>query len=245
MNSSRWVSLMLGLLLLPAALPALAQGPDYQIDGYTIAGGSGQSSGGDYSLGGTAGQAEANPVALTGNGYNLWPGFWQVIRGSGGPLTLYLPFVVKNQASGPDLVITGISVAGQSLAVTLRNQGNAAVTNAFWVDVYFNPASIPHLNQPWNTIAPAGAVWGVTTAIPAGGSLTLTVGDAWYFPQYSSRSFPTGAAVYGYVDSVNYATSYGNVAESNEANNLWPASGSTGVQAADSIGASTPGLPGR
>jgi len=51
--------------------------------------------------------------------------------------------------------------------------------------------------------------------------------------------------VYGLVDSINYATDYGNVWESDEGNNLWPASGSAGVQTAGGGGASTPGLPQR
>ncbi|MCB0225842.1 MAG: hypothetical protein KDI02_19295, partial [Anaerolineae bacterium] len=75
--------------------------------------------------------------------------------------------------------------------------------------------------QPWPTIAPAGAVWGVTKPLAPGESLTLTVGDAYYFgPPDSSASFPAGATVYVYVDSVNHNTSYGNVKEGNESNNL-------------------------
>ena len=88
-------------------------------------------------------------------------------------------------------------------------------------------------------------MWGVTANIPAGGSLTLTVGDAYYDAGKSSAGFPDGAEVYGYVDSVNYDTTYGNVQEHNEADNLWPVIGSVGVRAADSGGATTSGLPGR
>jgi hypothetical protein len=55
-----------------------------------------------------------------------------------------------------------------------------------------------------------------------GGTLTLTIGDAYYFASQSSPlPFPTGAQVYGFVDSVNYSTTYGNVQESNEGNNLF------------------------
>ena len=89
------------------------------------------------------------------------------------------------------------------------------------MDAYFNPSQEPTLNQPWPTIAPAGAVWGVTKPLAPGESLTLTVGDAYYFgPPDSSASFPAGATVYVYVDSVNHNTSYGNVKEGNESNNL-------------------------
>jgi len=41
-------------------------------------------------------------------------------------------------------------------------------------------------------------------------------------PYYHDGSaIPAGAAMYAYVDSINYATSYGNIQESNEANNVW------------------------
>ena len=78
-------------------------------------------------------------------------------------------------------------------------------------------------------------------------SLILTVGDEYYDADESSDTFPDGAAVSGLVDSINYATSYGNVWESNEANNLWPDSGLAGVmrRASNSSGLATPGLPER
>ena len=144
-----------------------------------------------------------------------------------------------------NLVITDLIADNSGITVTLKNQGNAAVTDPFWVDVYFNPTGTPTLNQPWDSIAAAGAVWGVTANIGAGDSLTLTVGDAWYVPDWSSDTFPDKADVYGLVDSVNYGSTYGNVWESNEANNLWPGSGSTGVQTASGGGVTTSGLPGR
>jgi hypothetical protein len=95
------------------------------------------------------------------------------------------------------------------------------VTDAFWVDVYFDPSQTPGLNQPWPTLASHGVAWGVTVDIPAGGVLTLTTGDAYYAPQHSSMPpLPAGARVYALVDSVNYATTYGAVPESNEGDNL-------------------------
>ncbi len=159
---------------------------------------------------------------------------------------IYLPLIIKNYVVPPDLVITSLAADSGGITVTVKNQGNSAVVDAFWLDVYFNPARIPVLNEEWEDVdSDAGAVWGVTAPIPAGDSLTLTLGGAYFDPSQSSNSFPDGAKVYGYVDSINYATSYGNVWESNENNNLWPGSGSAGVQAASGSGASTPGLPGR
>ncbi len=159
---------------------------------------------------------------------------------------IYLPLIVKNYRPLPDLVMTDLQVAGQSITVTLHNQGDTTAVNDFWVDVYFNPDHEPILNDRWDRIgSDAGAVWGVTANIGAGDSLTLTVGDDYYWPSESSNTFPDGATVYGYVDSINYNTTYGNVEESNEANNLWPTSGSAGVQAAGGGGSSTAGLPAR
>jgi hypothetical protein len=34
----------------------------------------------------------------------------------------------------------------ESLAVIIRNQGNTAVSDHFWVDVYFDPNQPPQLN---------------------------------------------------------------------------------------------------
>jgi len=220
MNHIKYSGLLLLLLLVLAAVPVAAQGPDYHLDRYTVAGGSGPLSGGDYSLGGTAGQAEANPIALGNADYSLQAGFWAAFRRAG-PVTLYLPVISKAYSTAPDLIITNLVATTNSINLTLRNQGNGPLTDAFWVDVYFDPAETPTLNQPWHTIAPAGATWGVTAIIPAGGTLDLTTGGDYYYPQYSSGSFPADVNVYGYVDSINFATRYGNVWESNEGNNVF------------------------
>jgi hypothetical protein len=108
------------------------------------------------------------------------------------------------------------------VTLTIRNQGDGEVTDAFWVDVYFNPDETPGLNQPWDTIADYGVVWGVTTDILAGDSLTLTTGDIYYSPKHSSPApWPVEANVFALVDSINYETTYGAVLESNEDNNLF------------------------
>ncbi len=121
----------------------------------------------------------------------------------------------------PDLVVDNLVANSSQVTVTIRNAGSNTVSDAFWVDVYFNPGQTPGLNQPWDTIAPAGAVWGVTRLLAPGESLTLTVGDAFYFAGDSSSSFPIGATVYALVDSTNYNTNYGNILESNEGNNVF------------------------
>jgi hypothetical protein len=83
-----------------------------------------------------------------------------------------------------------------------------------------------------------------------GGTLTLTSGGAFYFPQYSSTPpLPVGANVYGFVDSADFSSSFGGVQESNEANNRFgPVLSTTaaGVPSTGQAAAPSPeGLPPR
>jgi hypothetical protein len=135
----------------------------------------------------------------------------------------YLPALFKRFISAPDLVVDNLVATNSAVTLTIRNAGTAAVVDDFWVDVYFNPGQKPTLNQPWNTIAPAGAVWGITKSLAVGESLSLTTGGAYYFgpPDSSALPFPAGVPVYAFVDSVNYSTSYGSVRESREGNNVF------------------------
>jgi uncharacterized repeat protein (TIGR01451 family) len=170
--------------------------------------------------------------------------------------SIFLPLIIQGggQASDlPDLVVESLIATSDSVTITIRNQSDVDVNDAFWVDIYFDPGETPGLNQPWDTIASYGVVWGVTTSIPAGGSLTLTTGGDYYFEEYSSPTpLPVGANVYALVDSINYATGYGAVRESDENNNLFgPVTSTTGVTGgATRIGgqsqpASREGLPTR
>ena len=136
---------------------------------------------------------------------------------------LYLPVVFKNTVWMPGLVIDDLRVNGDNVEVVIRNAGNAPTVEDFWVDVSFDPAyRPPRINQPWSRIAAHGVVWGVVDSLPEGGSLTLVNdgGDPYYFPNLSSAPpLPVGQEVYAYVDSVNWATTWGAVRESNEGNN--------------------------
>jgi hypothetical protein len=93
----RWVVLLVGasVLLMSMGLVGLAQG-GYELSWWTVdGGGTAFSTGGGYTLGGTAGQPDAG--LLTGDGYALGGGFWR-----GGPAAspgyeLYLPLVVRNR----------------------------------------------------------------------------------------------------------------------------------------------------
>ncbi|MHC4458352.1 MAG: hypothetical protein ACYS0I_14945 [Planctomycetota bacterium] len=72
----RYAFMILSSVWLFMAVPALG---DYELSWYTIDGGGGRSSGGQYELLGTIGQPDA--AAMSGGGYELLGGFWP-----GGPL---------------------------------------------------------------------------------------------------------------------------------------------------------------
>ncbi len=140
---------------------------------------------------------------------------------------IYLPIICKAGCLNltvidSDLIIVPCSLVASSSSISLQiqNVGSTATSNDFWVDVYFNPSQTPTINKTWQSIASSGAAWGVTQSLAAGETVTLTVGGTYYDASKSSSSFPLGATVYAYVDSVNYATTYGAVLETNENNNL-------------------------
>jgi uncharacterized repeat protein (TIGR01451 family) len=117
--------------------------------------------------------------------------------------TLYLPLVVNQFTSVPDLVVHELLVSETGVTVVSGNIGNAPVTTPFWVDVYFNPAPAPTaVNQTWQMLGEEGLVWGVTTPILPGQMLTLTIGDLYFVPEESNFSgvIVAGTAVYAQVD---------------------------------------------
>ncbi len=68
------VTIIIALVLAAFALPIHAQ--QYSIDWYTIDGGGGRSTNGQYSLSGTIGQHDASTAPMTGGQYSLTGGFW-------------------------------------------------------------------------------------------------------------------------------------------------------------------------
>jgi hypothetical protein len=139
------------------------------------------------------------------------------------PRLVYLPLVSRNYAAAPDLVVERIAASSPStVQVVIKNQGSARVADEFWIDFYVAPNPAPtHVNQTWNAVSSQGAVWWIdSTALPRlapGGVLTLTVGDAYYVPEYSNlRTLPPGTPLYAQVDSDNPDTQYGQVRENHE-----------------------------
>jgi uncharacterized repeat protein (TIGR01451 family) len=140
---------------------------------------------------------------------------------------LYLPAVFRNYAVAPDLVISSLVATSTGVQLVVKNQGDAPVTTAitqeFWVDLYVNPNPPPTgVNQIWKDGRSAhGIVWGVTTdtlPLAVGGTITLTVGGAYYRSDLSDMSWPlpVGTVIYVQVDSANTLTSYGAVLENHE-----------------------------
>ncbi|CAG0935748.1 hypothetical protein TFLX_04598 [Thermoflexales bacterium] len=141
---------------------------------------------------------------------------------------LHLPIVMRNYASAPDLVVSSINVTSNTVQVVIKNQGPADVPidadHEFWVDLYVNPVPPPTLvNHIWQDgRSTQGVVWGVTVdALPslrAGGTFTLTLGDAYYWPTLSN--FPggllPGTPLYVQVDSAHTASAFGGVLENHE-----------------------------
>ena len=82
--------------------------------------------------------------------------------------------------------------------------------------------SIPTaVNQVWQDFSREGLVWGVTAdllPLETGESITLTVGDAYYWEEHSrfSGTLTEGMPVYVQVDSANAQTTYGGVLETHE-----------------------------
>lgn len=135
----------------------------------------------------------------------------------------YLPLVARRYIVLPDLVIQNIIATPRNVRVVIRNAGNAPVEDEFWVDAYINPRTAPtRVNQTWDQLGSQGLAWGVTAgALPLnpGETLTLTVGGPYYRPDFSRVTWPlaVGTPVYGQVDALNLATTYGAVLETHEA----------------------------
>lgn len=81
--------LFLGLMVLLAATASAMSGTGWRIDWFTVDAGGGLAAGGDFTLQGTAGQADAGQ--LTGGSYIVDGGFWPAPAGS--HYLIYLPMI--------------------------------------------------------------------------------------------------------------------------------------------------------
>jgi hypothetical protein len=132
--------------------------------------------------------------------------------------------VARNFMPGPDLVVERLIVTSDAVTVVVKNQGSVPVATdeEFWVDVYVAPDPAPTgVNQRWENLGSQGLCWGVTaSALPLapGDVITLTIGDAYYWPSFSNfaGSLAEGTLVYAQVDSMDACTTYGAVLENHE-----------------------------
>lgn len=129
---------------------------------------------------------------------------------------IYLPMV---HVAGPDLVVSQLSVGSDGVQITLRNQGSGVIQEDFWVELYVNPQPAPsRVDQLWSELGIQGGVWGVLQDLAPGDSITLSVGDRFYYAEYSTLPgvLAAGTTLYVQVDSWNEETTYGAVLEGHE-----------------------------
>jgi len=130
----------------------------------------------------------------------------------------------------PDLIVERLIATSKFVQLVIKNQGNAPVTNEFWVDFYVDPNPPPtKVNEVWyeNGRSKEGLAWGVTSsALPINPNdvliLTFSIEpgapNLYAAPAYSrySGTMAPGTPVYAQVDSVNSDTTYGGVLETHE-----------------------------
>lgn len=112
-------TLLLGFGLL---LPALGLAQQYTVDWYTIDGGGGTSSNGQYVVSGTIGQPDAG--VMSGGSYSLAGGFWSVMAAVQSPGAPLLKIQVLNSTT------VKISWPSDSAGWTLQQSPN--VNAASW-----------------------------------------------------------------------------------------------------------------
>ncbi|MEM7800413.1 MAG: IPT/TIG domain-containing protein [Chloroflexota bacterium] len=145
---------------------------------------------------------------------------------------LFMPLSAEQFAPYPDLVVESYVGTGNTVSVTITNQGYREVSDEFWVDLYINPTAAPtSVNDTIDTLGSDGLVWLISgNALPLapGESFVLTLSDSYYQPAESrfNGTLPENAAIYIQVDSANKANVTGGVLESHEVNgttynNIW------------------------
>ena len=135
--------------------------------------------------------------------------------------TIYLPLVLNNTISAPDLEIRTLAVTANDVTIVVENTGSQAVADGFWVDLYINPDPVPTgTNQTWDQLSAEGIVWGITdvTSLVPGGTLTLNLSHPSLDTGLTnfSGTFSDGMEIYVQVDSANLVRPSGGVWETHE-----------------------------
>jgi hypothetical protein len=112
--------LLCGLLM---TMAGLAQ--TFSIDWHKIAGGGGNSSGGQFSLSGTVGQQDASSgAAMAGGGFSLTGGYWSLISVVSTPSAPLLSIVFQGNS---------VIVSWPSSATNFTLQQNASLATTNWM----------------------------------------------------------------------------------------------------------------
>ena len=131
-------SLSLALMIGCASAVAFAQ--NFAVNWWTIGGGGGTSSGGAYTVTGTAGQSDAG--RLTGGSFSLEGGFWGVIAALS-------PLLSIEHTATNSLVI---SWPGSLTGFVLQENADLNTTN--WVNVATVPLTV---GEQWQVLVPVPA----------------------------------------------------------------------------------------
>jgi hypothetical protein len=113
-----------------ALLTLATHAQNYSIDWFKVAGGGGTSTGGPYSLSGTAGQPDAG--AMTGGNYSLAGGFWSLVSAAQSPGSPWLTI----KRTGTNTVL--VSWPSPSTGFILEQTSDLNTTN--WVTAPQAPA---------------------------------------------------------------------------------------------------------
>jgi PKD repeat protein len=148
----------------------------------------------------------------------------QLIVSVGQVATIYLPLITNGNLSAPDLVIESVSITADNATIVIKNTGDQAVADGFWVDLYINPTPPPTAaNQTWDQLSDEGIVWGITqiASLVPGGTLTIDLNHSSLNAALTnfSGTFTNGMEIYVQVDSADIARQTGGVLEIHEITN--------------------------
>jgi PKD repeat protein len=138
--------------------------------------------------------------------------------------TTYLPLVMRNFFTAPELIVQSVSASSEVITVVIKNIGDAPAAQSFWVDAYVDPNPPPTaVNQIWwdQNRSLQGVAWAVDepfVPLEPGAVITLTSRDPNVSPERTlfQGNLPVGTPIYAQVDSYNYQTDYGAVLERQE-----------------------------
>ena len=147
------------LALLLATFACAVQAQNYSIGWYKVSGGGGASSGGQFSVTGTIGQADST-AAMTGGSFSLAGGFWSFLSlpPASGPSAPVITSIPSGGTVGEEIVITGENLAGAT-AVTFDGIAASFTVNS--------PTQI-------TATVPAGATSGQISVTTPGGTAEST-----------------------------------------------------------------------